>query len=76
MSGLFLALFPKVKNVAFTSSFFNKSNIRGVTVLDGPSSNVRKTLFSPVDLYMCSILSFSSSESGLLVFSILFSTHI
>lgn len=35
---------PKTKNVAFTFSCFNVSNIWGV-IAEGPSSNVKKALF-------------------------------
>ena len=37
------------KRVFLTFSFFSRSKISGVTVSDGPSSNVKNTLFSPVE---------------------------
>lgn len=53
MSGFSFTFEPKTKNVAFTFSFFNVSNIVGVTE-DGPSSNVKYAILSS-DLYIFSI---------------------
>ena len=48
-SGFASTLDPKTKNVAFTFSCFNVSNILGVTE-DGPSSNVNAKSFFPSNL--------------------------